>query len=418
MSKIVAVRARQILDSRGNPTVECSIKTTMGVFTASVPSGASTGVHEALELRDGSKPFLGKGVQKAVKNINTVIASKLKGKDPAAQNELDRAMIKLDGTNNKKKLGANAILAVSMALTRAGAASCGRGLHDYIAQLAGIKKQVMPVPALNIINGGKHASNDLDIQEYMLLPTKAKSFAEALQIGSEVYHDLKKVIAEKHGKTATNVGDEGGFAPLMNCFEEPLDEIMDAVQDLGYYKKIKLGIDAAATTFYKKGKYYLENIAHTGPQLADKYIDAANAYPIVSIEDPFAEDDFKNFALLTKKIKRVQVVGDDLTVTNPARIKKAITMKACNCLLLKINQIGTITEALKAAKMAKSAGWNIMVSHRSGETTDDFIADLAVGLGNGQIKAGAPCRGERLAKYNRLLRIEEAHPKIKYGGRI
>jgi len=418
MSKILAVTARQILDSRGNPTVECSIKTENGLFTSSVPSGASTGIHEALELRDRKKAFQGLGVTKAVNNINKIISAKIKGKNPASQKELDQLMIKLDGTKNKSKLGANTILAVSMSLARAGAAASENCLHDHIAKLAGTKKQVMPVPAFNIINGGKHAGNQLDIQEYMLLPTKAKSFAEAFQIGSEVYHDLKKVIQELHGKQATNVGDEGGFAPPMDCFEEPLDEIMDAVQDLGYFKKIQLGIDAAATTFFKNGKYLLEKIPYTGPELADKYIEMANAYPVVSIEDPFAEDDFKNFALLTKKIRGVQIVGDDLTVTNPERIRKAAKMKACNALLLKINQIGTITEALEAAGIAKKSGWNIMVSHRSGETTDDFIANLAVGLGSGQIKSGAPCRGERLSKYNKLLKIEEAHSKLKYGGKI
>ncbi len=416
MSKITAVKARQILDSRGNPTVECALKTTDGIFTASVPSGASTGVHEALELRDGGSAFMGKGVLKAVKNINTILAKKLAGKNPAQQAVLDRLMIALDGTQNKKKLGANAILAVSMALARAGAGAQGSGLHQYIADMAGITKQRMPVPAFNIINGGKHAGNNLDIQEYMLLPTGAKSFAEALQIGSEVYHDLKKVIEERHGKAATNVGDEGGFAPPMHCFEEPFDEIMDAVQELGYYKKIKLGIDAAATTFFKDNRYYLENSAHSGKELAEKYLEAAQAYPLISLEDPFAEDDFTHFAQLTKKIKGVQIVGDDLTVTNPARIKKAVNLKACTCLLLKINQIGTITEALEAARLARKARWNIMVSHRSGETTDDFIADLAVGLGTGQIKAGAPCRGERLVKYNKLVRIEQAHPKLPYGG--
>jgi len=364
MSKILAVKARQILDSRGDPTVECSIKTTSGIFTASVPSGASTGRHEALELRDQGKAFQGHGVSKAVKNINSTIAKKIKGKNSAKQQAIDNLMIKLDGTKNKGKLGANAILAVSMAVARAGAAASGHGLHNHLAQLAGNQKQLMPVPAFNIINGGKHAGNQLDIQEYMLLPTKAKNFAEAMQIGSEVYHDLKKVIEKRHGRSASNVGDEGGFAPMMECFEEPFDEIMDAVQNLGYYKKVKLGIDAAATSFFRNQKYYLEKTAYTGKKLAEKYIDAVNAYPIISIEDPFAEDDFENFAYLTKKMKRIQVVGDDLTVTNPERIKKAIKMKACNCLLLKINQIGTITEALDAARIAKKAGWNIQLLDR------------------------------------------------------
>ncbi len=405
MSKIIAVHARQILDSRGNPTVECELKTSDGIFRASVPSGASTGVHEALELRDGGTAFLGKGVQRAVKNINLVLAKKLKGRKPV-QEEIDNLMIKLDGTKNKSRLGANAILAVSMATARAGAAAQGMPLYEYLGRLSGTKKFMLPVPAFNIINGGKHAGNKLDIQEYMIMPVGAKNFAEALQIGSEIYQVLKKNLENHFGKTAINVGDEGGFAPPLTCIEEPFDYITDAINKLGYWKKVKLAIDCAATTFWKDGVYYIEGQEYRPDTLADKYEELVNAYPLASIEDPFYEEDFDGFARLTKRLS-TQIVGDDLLATNPKRVQKAIAQKSCNCLLLKINQIGTITEALQSAQLAKKAGWNVMVSHRSGETQDCFIADLAVGIASGQIKAGAPCRGERLAKYNQLLRIEE-----------
>ena len=418
MLKILKIKSREILDSRGNPTVETDIYTKKGISRASVPSGASTGVHEAVELRDGGKRYLGMGVSKAVKNVNTTIAKKLVGKS-FTQETADKLMIKLDGTANKTKLGANAILSASMALCKASALEKGIPLYKHISELFNNKKLILPIPAFNIINGGQHAGNQLEIQEYMLLPAKAKSFKEALQIGSEVYHELKKLLAKEYGRIATNVGDEGGFAPPMTCYEEPLDFIMDAVDKLGYFKKIKLGIDAAATSFYRNGKYYLEGSELSSNELIDVYIEMANAYPIVSIEDPFVEDDFEYFAKLNKKIKGVQVVGDDLLCTNPQRIQKAIIMDSCNALLLKINQIGTITEALDAADIVMKQKWNVMVSHRSGETDDSFIADLAVGLGNGQIKSGAPCRGERLAKYNQLLRIEEElGKKAKYGGRI
>jgi enolase len=405
MAKILAVKARSILDSRGNPTVECELKTSDGIFRASVPAGASTGANEAHELRDGGDSYFGLGVQRAVNNINIIIAKKLKGRT-VNQQEIDELMIRLDGTHNKSKLGANAILAVSMAAARAGAAAKDILLHEYIGKLFGTKKFTMPVPAFNIINGGKHAGNKLDFQEYMILPTGAKSFEEALRMGSEIYHALKKNLENHFGKQAINVGDEGGFAPPLECIEEPFDYITDAMIKLGYWKKVKLGIDCAATTFWRHGKYYLEGKDVTSEEMVRKYEDLVNAYPLVSIEDPFYEEDFSHFAKL-KKLVKAQIVGDDLLCTNPERVKKAIARNSCNCLLLKINQIGTITEALKAAQLAKKAGWNVMVSHRSGETTDCFIADLAVGIAAGQIKAGAPCRGERLAKYNQLLRIEE-----------
>lgn len=418
MLKILKVKSREILDSRGNPTVETDIYTRRGVSRAGVPSGASTGVHEAVELRDGGKRYLGLGVSKAVKNVNSAIAKKISGKS-LDQEKLDNLMIDLDGTPNKEKLGANAILSVSLAFCKAQALEQGVPLYRHIANLFENKKLVLPVPAFNIINGGKHAENKLDIQEYMLLPVKARSFSEALQIGSEVYHVLKKRIAKHYGTSATNVGNEGGFAPPMTCFEEPLDYIMDAVEELGYYKKVKLGIDAAATSFYRGNKYYLEGRELSSGELRDTYLEMAGAYPVVSIEDPFVEDDFEAFAKLNKKIKGVQIVGDDLLCTNQQRIQKAVILDSCNALLLKVNQIGTVTEALEAAKLALKQDWNVMVSHRSGETDDSFIADLAVGLGSGQIKSGAPCRGERLAKYNQLLRVEEnLGKKAKFGGRI
>ncbi len=418
MLKILKIKSRQILDSRGNPTVETEIHTKSGISRASVPSGASTGVHEAVELRDGGKKFLGLGVSKAVKNVNTIIAKKLVGKQ-VNQASADKLMINLDGTPNKAKLGANAILSVSMALCKAEALEKGMAQYVHVSDLFENNKLVLPTPAFNIINGGKHAGNQLDIQEYMLLPVNAKTFQEALQIGSEVYHKLKELLSKDYGKKATNVGDEGGFAPPMTDYEEPLDYIMTAVEKLGYSKKIKIGIDAAASSFCRGGKYYLDGRELSTTELIDVYSEMVDTYPIVSIEDPFAENDFEAFANLTKKLKKIQIVGDDLLCTNPRRIQKGILMDSCNALLLKVNQIGTITEALKAAKLAMNNKWNVMVSHRSGETDDSFIADLAVGLGNGQIKSGAPCRGERLAKYNQLLRIEEQlGKKIKYGGKI
>jgi len=415
MTKILAVKARQVLDSRGNPTVECDIKTEQGIFRASVPSGASTGVHEALELRDGGNPFLGNGVQRAVKNINLVLAKRLKGRT-IIQEDIDELMIKIDGTTNKSKIGANAMLAVSMAAARAGAGE--QPLYEYIGGLYENKKFTLPVPAFNIINGGKHAGNKLDIQEYMILPVGAKSFSEALQIGSEIYHTLKKNLENHFGKSAINVGDEGGFAPPLTCIEEPFDYITDTIIKLGYWKKVKLGIDCAATTNWRHGAYYLEGHEFKPSELAEKYEELVNNYPLVSIEDPYYEEDFDNFSKLNKKLKDTQIVGDDLLVTNPKRVQKAIVQDSCNCLLLKINQIGTITEALTASHMAMKHDWNVMVSHRSGETEDTFIADLAVGINAGQIKSGAPCRGERLAKYNQLLRIEEQlGRKATYAGK-
>ena len=403
--KIKKIFAREILDSRGNPTVEVDLFTDKFMTRASVPSGASTGIHEALELRDGGRRYNGKGVLKAVNNVNKKIAPKLAGKDCTKQEMIDSLMIKLDGTKNKSKLGANAMLGVSMAVCKAGAMSYDIPLYNYIAKIALNKKPLMPVPFFNVINGGVHAGDELAFQEFHIVPVKAKNFSEALRIGDEVDYVLKDAVEKKYGGMATNVGNEGGFAPPLKTAEQALDLLMDAVA--GYKNKVKIAIDAAATVFHKHGFYYVpKKMKRTG--LLNYYLSLIKKYPIISIEDPFSEDDFAPFVHITEKIgKKVQIIGDDLLVTNTERIQKAIEMKACNALLLKINQIGSITEAVSAAELASRNKWKVMVSHRSGETNDDFIADLAVGLGCGQIKAGAPRRGERLAKYNQLLRIEE-----------
>ncbi|KAJ3272673.1 hypothetical protein HDV01_005309 [Terramyces sp. JEL0728] len=424
---ITKILARQIFDSRGNPTVEVDLWTANGLFRAAVPSGASTGIHEALELRDGDKDYLGKSVLKAVANVNGIIAPALisSGLDVVDQKAIDDFMIKLDGTENKGKLGANAILGVSMAVARAGAAKKNVPLYQHLADLAGHKDAfILPVPCFNIINGGSHAGNKLAMQEFMILPTGASSFAEAMKIGSEVYHHLKKVIKNKYGQDATNVGDEGGFAPNIQDNKEGLELVKTAIESAGYTGKVKIAMDVAASEFYKDGKYDLDfknsqsdKSKHlTGAQLADLYRSFVAEYPIVSIEDPFDQDDWDSYAALTKSVP-IQIVGDDLTVTNPKRIKTAIQHKAVNGLLLKVNQIGTVTESIEAAKLSQADGWGVMVSHRSGETEDTFIADLVVGLKTGQIKTGAPCRSERLAKYNQLLRIEqELGSKAVYAG--
>jgi len=420
MSLIKSVKARQVFDSRGNPTIEVDITTKEGSFKGMVPSGASTGIYEALELRDGKKEFLGKGVSKAVNNVNKILAKELIGKNCTKQKELDQLMIKLDGTKNKSKLGANAILGCSIAICKAGAASKKIPLYKHISKVCGNRKLRMPVPAFNVINGGKHAGNKLAMQEFMLLPVKAKNFSKAMQMGVETYHNLKKIIKKKYGIDATNVGDEGGFAPDIKTSEEALDLLTEAIKISGYTGKIKIGMDIAASEFFENKKYNLnfkstKKDLRTGSQMIKLYERWSKKYDIVSIEDPFDQDDFESYGKLTTKIgKKIQIVGDDLLVTNVDRIKTAVKGKSCNALLLKINQIGTITESINAYKMAKKAGWGVMVSHRSGETEDSFIADLVVGLGCGEIKTGAPCRSERLAKYNQLLRIcEEVE---KYSG--
>lgn len=415
---ITKVHARQIFDSRGNPTVEVEVTTDKGVFRADVPSGASTGIHEALELRDGiKKDYVGKGVLKAVENVNKYLGPSLVAAnlDVTAQGVVDDFLLKLDGTKNKNKYGANAILGISLAVAKAGAAAKGIPLYAHIADLAGSKKPyVLPVPAFNVINGGSHAGNKLAMQEFMILPTGAKTFAEAMKIGSEVYHTLKSVIKKKYGQDATNVGDEGGFAPNIQDNKEGLNLLLTAIDKAGYSGKVKIGMDVAASEFYKEGPYDLDfKSADSNPdkwlspeELASLYHEFITEYPIVSIEDPFEQDDWDAWTHLVSTTD-IQIVGDDLTVTNPARIATAIQKKACNALLLKVNQIGTVTESIKAATDSQKAGWGVMVSHRSGETEDTTIADIAVGLRTGQIKTGAPCRSERLAKYNQLLRIEE-----------
>ncbi|XP_071508988.1 alpha-enolase-like [Diadema antillarum] len=417
MSGISKIVAREIFDSRGNPTVEVDLTTAQGTFRAAVPSGASTGIYEALELRDKDKSrFLGKGVLKAIGNINDVIAPALisKGVDVTKQEEIDKVMLELDGTDNKTKLGANAILGVSLAVCKAGAAHKGVPLYRHIADLAGNSTVILPCPAFNVINGGSHAGNKLAMQEFMLLPTGATSFREAMRMGAEIYQNLKAVIKKKYGQDATNVGDEGGFAPNILENKEALNLIMVAIEAAGYTGKIKIGMDVAASEFHRDGKYDLDfknpnsdpSKFLTSGQLADVYQSFIKDYPVVSIEDCFDQDDWNAWSEFCGKTD-IQIVGDDLTVTNPKRIKQAVDVRACNCLLLKVNQIGSVTESIEACKLAQSSGWGVMVSHRSGETEDTFIADLVVGLCTGQIKTGAPCRSERLAKYNQILRIEE-----------
>ena len=407
MGKVQSIVAREVLDSRGNPTVETDV-TLVGGFTGRfmVPSGASTGAYEAVELRDGGKRFLGAGVLGAVKSVNKNIRTALVGKYIVSQRTLDDHLIKLDGTKNKSRLGANALLSVSIAFARALAEKKKQQLSIYINSLLSNKKMCLPVPFSNLINGGRHAGTRLKFQEFMIAPYGAKSFAQATQMTSEIYHSLKIKIGLKYGKNATNVGDEGGFTPDISRPEEALTLLDETIDSLGYAGKVGLAIDAAASEFFVKGKYVLDK-KFSSQELVDYYANLIKSFNLISIEDPFDEDDFEAFAALTKKVgHKVQIVGDDLLTTNTERIRKAIKAKACVALLLKVNQIGTLTEAIDAAKMAFDAKWNVMVSHRSGETEDSFIADLAVGLGCGQIKLGAPCRGERCVKFNRLLGLK------------
>lgn len=404
MQAIERIFAREILDSRGNPTVEVDVYTKNGFGRASIPSGASTGTHEALELRDGENRYLGKGVRKAVANVNTVIKRNIEGLDVFNQRGIDRLLIELDGTPNKSKLGANAMLGVSIAVAKAAASSIGLPLYQY---LGGAASYAIPVPSLNVINGGKHAGGKLAIQEFMIQPVEAETYAEALRMAVETYHVLKKLIKEKYGIASTNVGDEGGYAPAMNTTREALETILSAIEKAGYNGKIKLGLDSAASEFFKNGKYNVDGKALTSAEMIDYYIDLAKTYPILLFEDPFHEEAFDEFAALTKKLRKVIVIGDDIFVTNVARLKRGIELSAGNALLLKLNQIGTISEAFDAARLAFRSGWKVMVSHRSGETEDTTIADVAVALGAELIKTGAPARSERNAKYNQLLRIEE-----------
>jgi len=424
MSKITKIHAREILDSRGNPTVEADVYLESGATAcAAVPSGASTGSKEALELRDGDKKrFLGKGVLKAVANVNNIIAKALVGEEADNQEKIDRIMIELDGTPNKSKLGANAILAVSMAILKAAAYDAKMPLFAYIAEKFGGAingKYIMPVPMMNIINGGAHADNSADIQEFMIMPAGAKNFREAVRMGSEIFHNLKKVLKDKN--LNTNVGDEGGFAPTLSSNKEALEAIMAAIGAAGYKagKDVSIALDPAASEFYKEGKYVLkkDNLELNGAEMVGYYEKLVSQYPIVSIEDGLAEGDWDNWRLLNKKLGgKIQIVGDDIFVTNPEIIKKGIKEKAANAVLIKVNQIGTVSETVKAVKIAQYAGWRTVISHRSGETEDTFIADFAVGLGAGQIKTGSLSRTDRVAKYNQLMRIEEMlGKKAKYG---
>ncbi|XP_022909639.1 enolase-like [Onthophagus taurus] len=425
---IKSIFARQIFDSRGNPTVEVDLITELGLFRAAVPSGASTGIYEALELRDEDPgKYHGRSVFKAISNINDEIAPALLKENfcETNQRDIDEFLIQLDGTEKKSRLGANAILAVSLAVLKAGAGKRGVPLYRHIADLAKNKTLILPVPAFNVINGGSHAGNKLAFQEFMILPTGASSFAEAMQMGMEVYHHLKNIIKTKYGLDATAVGDEGGFAPNIAQPKDVLNLLKDAIAKAGYTGRVEIGMDVAASEFFMKGKYNMDfkNPKATdagkylpSAKLKDLYKDLLKTFPIVSIEDPFDQDDFDAWNAFTAETS-IQIVGDDLTVTNKDRIKMAIDREACNCLLLKVNQIGTFSESLDAFQAAKEAGWGTMVSHRSGETEDTIIADLVVGLSTGQIKTGAPCRSERTCKYNQILRIEEElGPMAKYAG--
>ncbi|MBN2477993.1 phosphopyruvate hydratase [Candidatus Micrarchaeota archaeon] len=400
--KIISVKAREILDSRGNPTVEVDVKTEGGFGRGRAPSGASTGVHEAVELRDGGKRYLGKGVKKAVENVNTAVAQAITGLDAKEQRRIDEEMISLDGTENKSKLGGNAIVATSMAVMKAAADEDGKWVYEHIGG------DRIPNPFFNIINGGKHAGNKLEIQEFMITPVYHKSFAEGLTICTEVYHTLKKNLVKEYGVDAGNVGDEGGFAPPLSKTEEALDAIVNAIEQAGYEKQIMVGLDCAASSYFDGKTYRMDGKKMGREKLLDYYGDLLTKYPIISIEDPFHEEDFQGFSLLKSRAgDDVRIVGDDLVVTNVKRIKEAIDKESINTLLLKVNQIGTVTEAMDAVELCRKNDIEIMVSHRSGETEDAFIADFAVGINAGQIKSGAPARGERTAKYNQLLRIEE-----------
>ena len=404
MFTIEHIHAREILDSRGNPTIEVDVFTECGFGRASVPSGASTGTNEALELRDKDERYLGKGVQNAINNVNTEIAEALLGMDVCDQREIDAIMLKLDGTENKSKLGANAILGVSLGVAHAAADSIGISLYRY---LGGTNAFTLPIPTMNVINGGKHAGNELAIQEFMLQPGGAKTFSEALRMGAETYHILGAILVKKYGNSAVNVGYEGGYAPPLNNTTDALDALTDAIEKAGYNKKITIGIDSAATEFHKDGKYKVDGKKFTGAELIDFYSDLVKTYPILSIEDPFEEESFQDFAELTKKLKDTIIIGDDLFVTNVKRLEKGIKMKAGNALLLKVNQIGTLSEAFDAAQLAQKNRFKVVVSHRSAETEDTTIADISVAIGAELIKTGAPARSERNAKYNQLLRIEE-----------
>jgi enolase len=402
MTKIAEVRGRQVLDSRGNPTVEVDVRLESGAFgRAIVPSGASTGIHEAVELRDDGAEWGGKGVTHAVANVNGEIADAVRGRDARDQSGLDAALVDLDGSPNKGRLGANAILGVSLANAKAAA-----GDEPLWRHLGGADAQTLPVPMLNVINGGAHATNSIDLQEFMLVPAGAETFSEALRIGAEVYHSLKKVLTERGLSTA--VGDEGGFAPDLASSEAAIELILEAAERAGHRERVAIALDPATSEIFSDGVYRFEGREKTSAELPEFWAELLDRYPIVSIEDGAAEDDWKSWEAQTRLLgDRVQLVGDDIFVTNPARLQQGIDRGVANAILVKVNQIGTLTETIEAVRLAQSNGYAVVMSHRSGETEDATIADLAVALGTGQIKTGAPARSDRVAKYNRLLRIEE-----------
>src|SRR6187549_2720077 len=417
MPEILQVNAREILDSRGNPTVEAEVQTDSGLGRAAVPSGASTGEHEAIELRDGDKKrYLGKGVTKAVENINEQLAPALLGLSALDQPAIDQVLLEIDGTPNKSKLGANAILAVSMAVARAAADTVGLPLWRY---LGGVQARVLPTPLMNIINGGMHADSGLEVQEFMVVPMGFDSFAEALRCGTEIFHSLKAIL-KKEGMT-TSVGDEGGFAPRLSSNEEAIQRIITAIEAAGYKpgEHVGIALDAAASEFYKDGKYTWDKKPHTAAELCEVYVKLCDKYPLVSIEDGFAEDDWDGWKLLTDKLgSKIQLVGDDLFVTNTERLARGIEAGVANSMLVKVNQIGTLTETIEAVRLGARNGYTNVMSHRSGETEDSTIADLAVALSTGQIKTGSASRSDRMAKYNQLLRIEEQLGEAaQYGGK-
>jgi enolase len=404
--EIENIHAREILDSRGNPTVEVDVWTCCGFGRAAVPSGASTGTHEALELRDGDDRYGGKGVLRAVKNVNEIIGPKLieSGITALEQRAVDNFMLALDGTPLKSNLGANAILGVSLGVAKAAADELAIPLYQY---LGGVNTTTLPVPSLNVLNGGQHAGNDLAIQEFMILPKGASCFSEGLRMAAETYHALGKILRGRYGVGATNVGYEGGYAPPMNKTCDALDSLMSALDVTGYDKEIGIGMDAAASSFFKNGTYAIDGKKLSSGEMVDFYADLVATYPIISIEDPFEEEGYDDFAALTARLPGTIIVGDDIYVTNVQRLAKGIEMKATNALLLKLNQIGTVSEAFDAAKMAFRNGFKVMASHRSAETEDSALADVTVALGAEMLKTGAPARSERNAKYNQLLRIEE-----------
>jgi enolase len=414
MSRIAAVHARQILDSRGNPTIEVDVQLESGATgRAAIPSGASTGAHEAVELRDGGEAYGGKAVTQAVANANGELAAAVRGLDAGDQDAVDRAMIDLDGTPNKGRLGANAILGVSLAAAKAAAADAGEPLFRF---LGGEDATTLPVPMMNVINGGAHAANSIDLQEFMVVPVGASSFAEGLRVGAEVYHALKKVLDERG--LATGVGDEGGFAPDLDSSEAAIDAILEAAERAGNRDRVAIALDPATSEVFEGGRYRFEGRDVASADMPAFWRGLLDAYPVVSIEDGLAEDDWEAWAALTKEVgDRVQLVGDDLFVTNPTRLQQGIERGVANSILVKVNQIGTLTETIEAVRLAQANGYSAVMSHRSGETEDATIADLAVALGTGQIKTGAPARSDRVAKYNQLLRIEEQlGPRAAYPG--